>query len=67
MTLTKISFKAAARKLLAQAGEPMTPKELTALAMEEGLIKTEGQTPEATMAAQLFLDVKKTAELWEKY
>ncbi len=58
MSTKTLSFKAAAKKLLAQAGEPMTPKELTALAMEEGLIKTEGQTPEATMAAQLYTDIK---------
>ncbi len=59
MTSKKQTFKAAAKKLLSQAGEPMTPKELTALAMEEGLLETEGQTPEATMAAQLYVDVRR--------
>ena len=40
MNSKKISFKAAAKKLLAQTGEPMTPKEITSLAMDEGLIIT---------------------------
>lgn len=39
MNTKKLSIKAAAKKLLAQTGEPMTPKEITALAMDEGLIK----------------------------
>jgi len=36
MDSKKLSFKAVAKKLLAQTGEPMTPKEITALAMYEG-------------------------------
>lgn len=62
MDSKKISFKAAAKKLLAQTGEPMTPKEITSLAMDEGLIKTTGQTPEATMAAQLYVDINRNPQ-----
>jgi hypothetical protein len=43
-----MSFKAAAKELLRQAGEPMTAKELTAHAIDEGLIAPQGKTPEAT-------------------
>ncbi len=59
MKIQKLSFKAAAKELLKRSGEPMTAKELTALAVDEGLIKTEGQTPEATMAAQLYVDINR--------
>ena len=59
MSQNKLSFKAAAKELLKRAGEPMTAKELTAQAIDEGLIAPEGKTPEATMAAQLYVDINK--------
>ena len=34
----KLSFKAAANKLLAQTGETMTPKEIISLAVDEGCV-----------------------------
>jgi len=59
VTNHKLSFKAAAKELLRRAGEPMTAKELTTQAIDEGLIAPGGQTPEATMAAQLYVDINK--------
>ena len=43
MTTRPMSFKAAAKELLKRAGEPMTAKELTAQAIEEGFIAPEGK------------------------
>lgn len=59
MNAKTMSYKAAAIELLRRSGEPMTAKELTAQAIEEGLIAPEGKTPEATMAAQLYVDINK--------
>ncbi|MEO1031982.1 MAG: winged helix-turn-helix domain-containing protein, partial [Bacteroidota bacterium] len=57
--MTKLSFKGAAIKILKEADEPLTAKEITEVALEEGLIETSGATPEATMAAQLYTDTGK--------
>lgn len=53
----KYSFKEAAVKILERFSEPKTAKEITEIAIEEGLIETSGETPEATMAAQIYLDI----------
>lgn len=53
----KHSFKEAAVIILEKISEPKTAKEITDLAIEEGLIETSGETPEATMAAQIYLDI----------
>lgn len=53
----KYSFKEAAVKILERFSEPKTAKEITDIAIEEGLIETAGETPEATMAAQIYLDI----------
>lgn len=57
--MKKISFKEAAIKILKEADEPLSPKEITKIALEEELIETSGATPEATMAAQLYTDTRK--------
>ena len=57
--MKKLSFKGAAIKILKEADEPLTAKEITEVALEEGLIETSGATPEATMAAQLYTDTGK--------
>lgn len=59
MTKKTVSYKSAAKELLKRAGEPMSAKELTEQAIEEGLIAPEGKTPEATMAAQIYVDIQK--------
>ena len=48
-----VSFKKAAYEILKKSDRPLSPKEITDKAVQEGLIKSEGQTPEATMGAQL--------------
>ena len=53
-----LSFKDAAIEILKRNNEPMTPSEITETALEEGLISTEGKTPEASMGAQLYMDIK---------
>jgi HJR/Mrr/RecB family endonuclease len=55
----KYSFKEAAIKVLERFSEPKTASEITDIAIEEGLIETTGATPEATMAAQIYLDINK--------
>lgn len=55
--MKKLSFKEAAIKILKEAEEPLSAKEITEIAMDEELIETSGATPEATMAAQLYTDI----------
>ncbi|HQQ96768.1 MAG TPA: restriction endonuclease [Cyclobacteriaceae bacterium] len=57
MTTKKYSFREVAIKILERFSEPKTAKEITYLAIEEGLLETTGATPEATMAAQIYLDI----------
>ncbi|MCG8455741.1 MAG: HTH domain-containing protein, partial [Holophagales bacterium] len=54
-----VSFKEAARIVLQSSDQPMSAKEITSIALKGGLLETEGQTPEATMAAQLYVDIKR--------
>ena len=53
-----VSFKDAALEILKRVDEPLTVKEITDTALQEELIITEGQTPEATMGAQLYNDIR---------
>lgn len=57
--MKKYSFKEAAIIILKEADEPLTAKEITKIALDEELIETSGETPEATMAAQLYTDTGK--------
>jgi restriction system protein len=54
----RVSFKEAAKQVLQSADEPLSAAEITLTALERGLIATEGKTPEATMAAILYTDIK---------
>lgn len=47
-------FLEAALAVLREAGEPLTAAEITRRALEKGLIRTAGKTPEATMSARLY-------------
>src|SRR5688572_1897785 len=53
-----VSFKHAAKLVLSEAHEPLSPKEIVQAALEKGLLQTDGATPEATMAAQLYVDIQ---------
>lgn len=52
------TFKSSAIQVLKKAGKPLHVSDITKLALEGGILVTEGATPEATMTAQLILDVK---------
>jgi hypothetical protein len=58
-----VSFKKAAIEILKSAEEPLSAKEITDIALQKGLIDTEGQTPEATMGAQLYIDINKNVRV----
>ncbi len=51
------SFKDIAYQILKQAGKPLHSKEITKIALARGWLKTGGKTPEATMNAQLIVDI----------
>lgn len=59
--MKKLSFKEAAIKILKEAEEPLSAKEITEIALDEELIETTGATPKATMAAQLYTDINKNS------
>jgi len=52
------SFKLAAIKVLREAKKPLHYEEITRRALEQNLIETSGSTPEATMNAQISVDIK---------
>jgi restriction system protein len=56
-----LSFTQAAEKILATHGkkEPMHYRAITQKALELGLLNTEGQTPEATMYAQILTEIRR--------
>lgn len=51
------SFKDTADQILKEAGKPLHYRELTDTAIKNGLLKTDGKTPWATMNAQLSMDI----------
>ncbi len=48
----------AVQRVLADAGEPLHYKEITRRIVSEGLWQPGGQTPEATVAAQLSVEIR---------
>src|SRR3712207_6060978 len=50
-------YLSAAQVILAEAGQPMHPSEITERGIATGLIKTTGKTPAASMAAQLYTNI----------
>lgn len=57
------SFKEIAYQILKQTNKPLHSKEITKLALQRGLLKTSGKTPEATMNTQLTMDVNRKGPL----
>lgn len=51
-------FKIAALKILKDYKKPLHYKEITRLAIEKGILETDGATPEASMNAQLATEIK---------
>lgn len=56
------SFKDIAYQILKETGKPLHSKEITKIALERGWLKTAGKTPEATMNAQLVVDINSKKE-----
>lgn len=48
----------AAEKVLRRHRKPMTGREIASEIIEKGLWSTPGKTPEATVAARIYVDVK---------
>lgn len=51
-------FKTSAIEILKQEKKPLHYKEITRLALEAGILETEGATPDASMNAQIVMDIK---------
>ena len=51
------SFKDIAYQILREARKPLHSKDITKIALERGWLKTAGKTPEATMNAQIIVDI----------
>ncbi len=56
------SFKDIAYQILKEAGRPLHSKEITKIALSRGWLKTAGKTPEATMNAELIVDINTKKE-----
>ncbi len=54
-----LSFKSAAVKILQESKHPLSPNEIYRIAAERQMVKTSGKTPEATMGAQIYTDIRK--------
>lgn len=52
-------FRNAAIIVLTEAGKPLHYREITRIALEKGILETEGATPEASMNSQIILDIKR--------
>jgi Holliday junction resolvase len=52
------TFKSSAIQVLKKAGKPLHVSEITRLALESGFLVTESAVPEATMGAQMYMDIK---------
>ena len=53
-----LTYKEAAQQVLADSGRPLRYEEITKRAMDRDLVNPQGMTPEATMGAQLYQDIK---------
>lgn len=56
------TFKQSAIEILKKAKVPLHYTEITRLALESGILETEGATPEASMNAQITMDIKNKVE-----
>jgi len=56
-------FKTSAVIILTEANKPLHYKEITRLALDKGILETEGATPDASMNAQIVMDIKHNGKL----
>lgn len=57
--IKKSTFKDVAYEILKAENRPLSPQEITERAKKQNLLASSGKTPEATMGAQLYTDIKK--------
>lgn len=55
-------FRNAAIEILKQYKKPLHYKEITRLALEQGILETDGATPDASMNAQIIVDIQKNGK-----
>jgi len=65
--IKQTSFKSIAKKIITDAGKPLHYREVTRLAIEQGLLQSGGKTPWATMNAQLSMDIVNNGESSQFY
>ena len=56
------SFKDVAYQILSESDTPLHSKEITKIALSKGWLETAGKTPQATMNAQLVVDINKNGD-----
>lgn len=61
-----MSFTDAAELVLRREGRPISAREITGIALAEGLIITEGKTPASTMGANFHLEGVRKAKQGKK-
>jgi len=59
VTTQKMTFKAAAIKILKKEGKPMHYTEITKQILDQKLVETAGETPEATLASEISKEIRK--------
>ena len=57
-----MTVKEAAKKVLEASNEPLNVQQITERILEQGLWETEGKTPDQTVAAVLYMDIRKHGE-----
>lgn len=57
--MKSLSFKEVAKRVLEQANEPLSPREIVERALDQGILQSQGATPDATMGAQLYVDIQR--------
>ncbi len=57
-----MSVQEAAVKVLCDAGQPLTAKQIAERILKQGLWQTQGKTPDATVAARLYTSIKKEGD-----
>ena len=62
MSKTVLSFADATIAILEAEGNPLHYREITRRALDQGLIQTDGKTPEATLNAILAVDIKQKGQ-----
>src|SRR5262245_43632 len=55
-------FRTAAIQILSEEKKPLHYRDITRLALEKGILETDGATPDASMYSQIITDIKQKAE-----